>query len=174
MYRESEPVFPPFPGWEFSAATEEATTKYLGRLEHDIIVFPIDEERLFEQVHHDNQRRPVLRATGGAGTSWLYHSEHVRIGTMLAPPRRDEAYRRILDADEIQYQGPWTAHGGEPAGHCRARAWRPGAHFGWGWHTSIHVEETEHIIVLCDRELPEIGETAKVAETYSRAARRRA
>lgn len=164
--RESEALLPPFPGWE-PAALNEAVTECLGHPEHDITVFPVDERRLLEHVHDEKLRLQVLLGDPAPGTSWLYRCEYVRIGIVVLPASDGRVYRRTLDADEVQYQ----------VRGCRTVVTQRGVvDLGPGdllriplgiSHSSISTDETEYIRLLCDRELPQIGETARTADPYS-------
>ena len=105
--RESEAVFPPFPGWQPGAANE-AITQCMGALGHDITVFGVDEQLLLDQVH---QRGP---ADAGAARpipvrTSLGCTPPTASASAWSPPvpGGERRYRRTLDADEIQYQ----AHG---------------------------------------------------------------
>lgn len=164
--RESEPVFPPFPGWE-PGTVNEAVTECLGHAEHDITVFPIDERRLLEHVHTEKQRLQVLRGDTAPGVSWLYRCEYARLGTVALPASDGRTYRRTLDADEVQYQ---------VRGHRTVVTQRGVAELGPGdflripvgiAHTSISTAETEYVRLLVDRELPQIAPTARTAAPNS-------
>lgn len=164
--RESEARIPPFPGWE-PRGVNEAVTECLGHPEHDITVFPVDERRLLEHVHSEKLRVQVLRGDPAPGTSWLYRCAHVRIGLAVLPSSDGRVYQRTLDADEIQYQ----VHGRRTVVTQRGVV-----ELGPGdllripvgiAHTSISDAVTEHIRLVCDRELPQIGETTRSADPYS-------
>ncbi len=165
--RESEPVFPPFPGWE-AGSINEAVTECMGSPGHDITVFPIDERRLLEQVHSEKQRLRVLRGDTAPGVSWLYRGDYARLGAVTLPASDGQVYQRTLDADDIQYQVRGrrtlvTQRGIvelEPGDFVRIP-------LGLA-HTSISTEDTEFLTLLSDRELPQIGETARTATPYSR------
>jgi mannose-6-phosphate isomerase-like protein (cupin superfamily) len=163
--RESQPVFPPFPGWQ-PCAVNEAITQCMGAVGHDITVFPVDERRLLEQVHSEDARMQVLRA-GDEGVTWLYGTDHVRLGMVSVTPGEERRYRRTLDADEIQYQ---------------ARGYRtlitqrgivelaPGdfVRIPLGLaHTSVVSEPGEYVVLLSHHELPQVAETARTAEQYT-------
>ncbi|PRY36853.1 hypothetical protein [Umezawaea tangerina] len=163
--RESEPVMPPFPGWEAGPANE-AVTQCLGAPGHDVAVFPVDERRLLDQVHQEKERLRVLRGAG-TGTTWLYRNDHIRIGMAATPPSTGRTYVRTLDADEVQYQVSGTRTVVTQRGIVELR---PGdfllVPLGVA-HTSVAHEQGEHVRVLCDRELPRIGEVDRVAVPYA-------
>lgn len=162
--RRSEAVFPPFPGWEPGPANE-AVTECMGARGHDIAVFPIDERRLLEQVHRENQRLQVLSATGaGPGTTWLYRAKGFRLGMVRPLASQGRTYWRTLDADEIQYQ---------VSGHRTLVSQRGIVDLGPGdfvriplgvAHTSISSQDGEYVILLSDRELPQVAKTTRTAE----------
>jgi len=163
---ESEPVMPPFAGWE-PGPLNEAVTQCLGTPGHDITVFPIDEQRLLETVHGEKQRLQVLRGSGQAGTSWLYRGEYMRLGIAFLPASDGRAYQRLLDADEVQYQ---------VRGRRTVVSQRGVVELGPGdflriplgiAHSSVAGDGTEYIRVLCDRELPQIAQTDRTAAPYS-------
>lgn len=165
--RESEPVSPPFPGWE-PGSVNEAVTECLGHPEHDITVFAVDEQRLLDHVHGDKQRLQILQGDDTTpGVSWVYRCEYVRLGVVTLPATDGRVYQRTLDADEVQYQvrgrrTVLTQRGLvelEPGDLLRIPVGIA--------HTSVSSEDGEYITLLCDRELPQIGETAKTAEPYS-------
>src|SRR5262249_2885577 len=57
--RTSEPVMPPFPGWQPAPMNEWVSC--LGRADYDVAFFDIDEQRLIDQVHQETDRIHVLR-----------------------------------------------------------------------------------------------------------------
>ncbi|MFI1995347.1 hypothetical protein [Actinoplanes sp. NPDC020271] len=163
--RLSEATFPAFPGWEPSAINE-AVTQCLGTPGHDITVFPIDEQRLLEHVHTEENRLHVLRGTHD-GVNWLYRSACFRLAMVRLPAVDGRVYWRTLDADEIQYQ---------VSGHRTLVTQRGIVELQPGdfvriplgiAHTSISHDDTEYIALYSDRELPQIAPTAKTAEPYS-------
>jgi quercetin dioxygenase-like cupin family protein len=164
--RESQPVFPPFPGWQ-PDAVNEAITQCMGAVGHDITVFPIDERRLLDQVHQGDARMRVLRA-GPEGVTWLYGTNHVRLGMTGVTPGEERRYRRTLDADEIQYQA---------RGHRTLITQRGVIELAPGdfvriplgiAHTSVVSEPGEYVVLLSHRELPQVAETARTADLYTR------
>ncbi|WP_312878186.1 hypothetical protein [Lentzea indica] len=163
--RESQPVFPPFEGWQ-PGATNEAITQCMGAVGHDITVFPIDEQRLLDHVHREDARMNVLRAEGG-GVTWLYSTERTRLGMVRVTPGKQRRYRRTLDADEIQYQ---------VSGHRTLLTQRGVAELGPGdfvriplglAHASVTHEAGEYISLLSHNELPQVAETARTAQPYT-------
>ncbi|MCS0599709.1 hypothetical protein NX794_00400 [Streptomyces sp. LP11] len=164
--RDSEPVFPPFAGWE-AGRLNEAVTQCMGTPGHDITVFPVDERALLEQVHKEKDRLRVLRAADGYGVTWLYRSDPFRLATVRLPAGDGRVYHRTLDADEIQYQ---------ISGHRTLITQRGIVELGPGdfvriplglAHTSVTAQDSEHIALYSDRELPQIAETTRTAEPYS-------
>ncbi|MFC9502780.1 hypothetical protein [Streptomyces sp. NPDC057002] len=164
--RKSEAVFPAFPGWQ-PGKVNEAVTQCMGTPGHDITVTPVDELRLLEQVHTDKERLQVLTVSGDLGMTWLYRSAGFRLGTVRLAPGAQRVYRRTLDADEVQYQisGRRTlvSQRGivelEPGDFVRVP-------LGIAY-TSVCAEDSEHIALFSDRELPQIAETTRTAEPYT-------
>ncbi|WP_037857867.1 hypothetical protein [Streptomyces sp. NRRL S-340] len=165
--RRSEAVFPPFPGWE-PGDLNEAVTQCMGTPGHDITVAPVDERRLLEQVHAEKERLSVLTGTEDVGTTWLYRCAGFRLGSVRLTPGPRRVYRRTLDADEIQYQ---------ISGRRTLVSQRGIVELGPGdfvrvplgiAHTSVCAETSEHIALFSDRELPQIAETTRTAEPYTR------
>ncbi|POM23185.1 hypothetical protein BTM25_43370 [Actinomadura rubteroloni] len=164
--RRSETTFPPFPGWE-PGNLNEAVTQCMGTPGHDITVAPVDERRLLEQVHAEKERLSVLTGSDEAGTTWLYRSPGFRLSSVRQPPENQRVYRRTLDADEIQYQ---------ISGRRTLVSQRGIVELGPGdfvriplgiAHTSVCAEESEHIALFSDRDLPQIAETSRTAEPYT-------
>ncbi|MFI5682939.1 hypothetical protein [Streptomyces sp. NPDC051636] len=164
--RQSEPVFPAFPGWE-AGAVNEAVTQCMGTPGHDITVFPVDERVLLEQVHAEKDRLQVLRRSEDHGVTWLYRSASFRLATIRLPASDGRVYQRTLDADEIQYQ---------ISGRRTLVSQRGIVELGPGdfvriplglAHTSISAEDTEFIALYSDRELPQVAETSRTAEPCS-------
>lgn len=164
--RQSEAVFPAFPGWE-PGKINEAVTQCMGTPGHDITVAPVDELRLLEQVHAEKDRLQVLTGTDEVGMTWLYRSAGFRLGTVRLRPGDQRVYRRTLDADEIQYQ---------VSGHRTLVSQRGIVELGPGdfvriplgiAHTSVCGEQSDHIALYSDRELPQIAETTRTAGPYT-------
>ena len=101
-YRESQPLLPPFPGWEPAPVNEMVSNLHL--TPHDVSIFPIDEQELLEHVLTDPQRMAVLRPEVRPGATPLFATNHVQIGHVGTETSRERRYRRTLDADEVQYQ----------------------------------------------------------------------
>jgi quercetin dioxygenase-like cupin family protein len=164
--RESQPVFPPFPGWQ-PGETNEAVTWDLGTPGRDIALFPADEQQLLEHVHSDNRRIQVLLGGPGQAVTWFYGTDRVRLGMVATAPGGERRYRRTLDADEIQYQ----AHGGrtlitqyglidlEPGDFVRIP-------LGIA-HASVATEAGDYLSLLSRSELPQVAGTSRVADRYS-------
>ncbi|WP_432181604.1 hypothetical protein [Streptomyces sp. NBC_00063] len=162
----SEAVFPPFPGWQ-PGQVNEAVTQCMGTPGHDIGVFPVNELKLLEQVHTEKERLQVLSGSGEPGMTWLYRSSSFRLGIVRLAASDQRVYRRTLDADEIQYQ---------VSGRRTLISQRGIVELGPGdfvriplgiAHTSVCAQESEHIALYSDRELPQIAETARTAEAYT-------
>ena len=158
--RVSTPVFPPFPGWQ-PGTLNEAVTQCMGAPGNDVAVFGIDEELLLHQVHREDRRIRVLRADS---TTWLYGTERIRIGMVTAEPGGPRRYRRLLDADEIQYQ---------VSGRRTLVSQRGTVELAPGdfvrvplgvSHTGVATEPSRHISLLSHRELPQVAETTRQAE----------
>jgi uncharacterized cupin superfamily protein len=163
-HSESQPVFPPFPGWQ-PGDTNEAITQCMGAVGHDITVFPVD-ERLLGHVHTVDARMNVLRA-GGSGLTWLYGTDTVRLGMARVTPGEERRYRRTLDADEIQYQ---------VSGHRTLLTQRGFVELGPGdfvriplglAHADLTHEAGEYLSLLSHLELPQVAETARTARPYT-------
>jgi mannose-6-phosphate isomerase-like protein (cupin superfamily) len=109
----------------------------------------------------------VLRA-GPEGVTWLYGTDHVRLGMVAVTPGGERRYRRTLDADEIQYQA---------RGHRTLITQRGIVELGPGdfvrvplglAHASVVREPGEYGVLLSHRELPQVAETARIAEQYTK------
>ena len=164
--RTSEPVMPPFLGWQ-PGLINEAVTQCLGTPGHDITVAPADETLLLEQVKTETARLHVLRAESGAEVSWLYRSNCFRLGVVRHSAVSPRVYRRTLDADEVQYQ---------ISGRRTLISQRGIVELGPGdfvriplgvAHASAATADSEHIAVYADHELPQIGLTSRTADPYS-------
>jgi len=164
--RESEPVFPPFPGWQ-PGEVNEAVTQCMGALGHDVTVFGADEQKLLEQVHSEKRRIQVLRADPTLETTWLYGTERIRLGMVDTKPGGERRYRRTLDADEIQYQATGrrtliTQRGLVdlvPGDFVRIP-------LGIS-HTSVVTEPGDYVSLLSHRELPQVADTTRSADPYT-------
>ncbi|KZB83037.1 hypothetical protein [Amycolatopsis regifaucium] len=164
--RESAAVFPPFPGWR-PGPVNEAITQCMGTPGHDITVFGADEARLLDQVHVEHRRIGVLTAGTGGASTWLYGTGSTRLGITATTPGGERRYRRLLDADEIQYQARGrriliTQRGIvtlEPGDFVRIP-------LGIA-HTSVTTDASDHLTLLSHRELPQVAETTRLADTYT-------
>jgi quercetin dioxygenase-like cupin family protein len=164
--RESQPVFPPFPGWE-PAAANEAVTWDMGTPGRDIILFPIDEQQLLEHVYTDDRRIQVLGPAANETATWLYGTDSIRIGLIRTAPGSERRYLRRLDADEMQYQASGhrtliTQHGVidlEPGDFVRIPVGIA--------HASVATEAGDYVCLLSRSELPQVADTSRVADHYS-------
>jgi uncharacterized cupin superfamily protein len=163
--RTSQPVFPPFPGWQ-PGPKNEAVTQCMGAVGHDITVFPIDEQELLNHVHSEEARLHVLRAEN-AGVTWLYRTERTHIGMTRVVPGQQRRYRRTLDADEIQYQ---------VSGRRTLLTQRGVVELGPGdfvriplgiAHADLAREAGEYLSLQSHLELPQVAETARTAQPYT-------
>jgi quercetin dioxygenase-like cupin family protein len=163
---ESQPMFPPFPGWQ-AGQVNEAITQCMGAAGHDITVFPVDERELLGHVHRENRRIQLLRPAPDRTTTWLYGTDRVRLGLVTVTPGGVRRYQRTLDADEIQYQASGrrtllTQRGVidlEPGDFVRIP-------LGIS-HASAATEPGSYISLLSHRELPQIAETDRAADPYT-------
>ncbi|MFJ6900682.1 hypothetical protein [Streptomyces hokutonensis] len=167
--RVSEPVFPAFPGWE-PAVLNEMTTVCLGALGHDVALTPVDEHLLLEHVHEDKHRLKVLPAADAPGTTWLYHSRDVWIGTTRTAAGTDGSdWHRHLGADEIQYQ---------ISGHRTLVSQRGCVELGPGDFVRLPLgiaftsvvpadEPSSHITVLSAEPIPRAASVTRTAEPSS-------
>ncbi|MFB4300294.1 hypothetical protein [Actinomadura sp. NTSP31] len=161
--RTSEMAIPPFEGWE-PAEVNEMITECLAGPGHDIVLAPADERALLEQAEGETGRIQVLRPGDAAGTTWLYRSSHVLIGRTVAEASDGRVYRRIRNAEEIQYQTSGrrtlvTQRGTvplEPGDFVKVPA---GIAF-----TSIHHEPSTHLTVASARPVPQVSEATRTAE----------
>jgi mannose-6-phosphate isomerase-like protein (cupin superfamily) len=167
--RDSQPVFPPFPGWQ-PGNVNEAVTECMGALGHDIAVFPADEQLLLGHVDTTAERLHVLRGDDEPGVSWLYATRSFRLGTVLLRASAGSTYRRNLDADEVQYQ---------VSGRRTLVSQHGLAELGPGdfvrvplgvAYTSVAAEESRHLTLLSDRALPQVAETSRTAVVCTPAA----
>ncbi|WP_328352182.1 hypothetical protein OG800_08760 [Streptomyces sp. NBC_00445] len=165
--RTSQPVMPPFPGWE-PGEVNEAVTQCMGAVGHDIAVFPADETLLLERVHAEPERMRVHSIGDGAGATWIYATPTIRLGYVnTTAGDGSRRYRRTLDADEIQYQvsgirtlatqrGIVELHPGDfvriPLGLA---------------HASIPREQSTHVSLLSHLKLPQVIGTTRTADPYS-------
>lgn len=164
--RGSEPMFPPFPGWQPGEANE-AVTQCMAALGHDITVFGVDEQLLLDQVKHEDRRMPVLRGDPEQDVTWLYGTDTLRLGLVTTTPGGERRYRRTLDADEIQYQAGGrrtliTQRGVvdlEPGDFVRIP-------LGIS-HTSVATEPGDYVSLLSQRELPQVAKTTRTADSYT-------
>ncbi|WP_439680806.1 hypothetical protein [Embleya sp. MST-111070] len=163
--RTSEPVIPPFPGWE-PGVRNLMTTECLGGPEHDIVMTPVDERLLLGQAETEAERvnvlRPSVGTAGADGTDWLYRSARIRIGHTTIDRSDGRLYHTHRDAEDIQYQ-----IGGrrllvtqlgvlelEPGDFVRIPV---GVAF-----TDIVSEPSTHLTVLSALTVPQVAETTKV------------
>ncbi len=164
--RVSQPVFPPFPGWQ-PGPVNEAITQCMGTPGHDITVFGTDEKLLLEQVHAEERRIQVFRGSADTATTWLYSSGGVCLGVVTTAPGGERRYRRTLDADEIQYQAEGhrtliTQRGVvdlEPGDFVRIP-------LGLS-HTGVTTEQGRYVSLLSHQELPQIADTTRTADQYT-------
>jgi ethanolamine utilization protein EutQ (cupin superfamily) len=164
--RTSERVMPPYPGWQ-PKKVNEFITECMGTIGHDRATFPVDEQELLNHIDGDDRRINVFRARQGYGPTWMYGSEHVRLGMVNTAPGTQRRYRRTLDADEIQYQANGrrtliTQRGIvelEPGDFVRIP-------LGVA-HASVSDEAGDYFALLSHRELPQIKDTARTAEPYT-------
>lgn len=166
--RTSAPVSPPFPRWQ-PGEVNEAITQCMGTPGHDIAVFPSDEALLLDRVHSEPDRMQVLPIGTGVGYSWLYATATVRLGTVSTHPDDGvRRYRRTLDADEIQYQIAGTRTLVTQRGIVDLK---PGdfVRIPLGVaHSSVADESSTHIALQSHLALPQIAETDRSAEQFSR------
>ncbi|PXX71518.1 hypothetical protein DFR70_101952 [Nocardia tenerifensis] len=164
--RTSQPVSPPFPGWE-PGPVNESVTQCMGAHGHDITMFPVDEQLLLDRVHQERERMAVLRGGDEPGRTWLYEVPKMRLGTVTVEPGAPRRYRRTLDADEIQYQA---------SGRRTLITQRGIVDLGPGdfvriplgvAHANVNIEAGQYITLLSHRELPQVAETARTADPYS-------
>jgi mannose-6-phosphate isomerase-like protein (cupin superfamily) len=160
--RDSQPAFPPFPGWQ-PGMVNEAVTECMGTLGHDIAVFPADEQLLLGYVDTTAERLHVLRGDDEPGVGRLYRSRSFRLGTVLLPAGAGGTYRRNLDADEVQYQisGRRTLvsqHGLVELGPGDFVRIPLGVAY-----TSMTAEESRYLTLLSDRALPQVAKTSRTA-----------
>lgn len=164
-YRESQPLFPPFPGWEPASANELVSNLRL--TPQDVSVFPIDEQELLEHVLTDPQRMPVLRPEAQPGVTWLFATDQVQLGHVRTEANRERRYRRTLDADEVQYQISGrrtllTQRGIvelEPGDFVRIP-------LGVS-HSSVADQPTEYISIRTRNAVSQIAETTRIADPFT-------
>jgi hypothetical protein len=164
--RTSDAVFPPFEGWE-PKVVNELITECLAGPGHDVAIQPVEEQLLLDQVHRESDRIPVLALGADIGTSWIYTSARVLLGTTRLAgtgDTREVVYRRHRDAEEIQYQ----------IGGCRTLVSQRGAvELGPGdfvriplgcAFTSVTDTESIHLTLLSARPVPQVAAAARKAE----------
>jgi mannose-6-phosphate isomerase-like protein (cupin superfamily) len=164
--RTSEVLIPPFEGWE-PVITNELITECLAGPDNDVVMAPTDELGLLEHAKDEPERIRVLRPADVPGMTWLYTSSHAHIGRALHASGDGRVYRRIRNADEIQYQ---------VSGHRTLVTQRGTVELGPGdfvqipvgvAFTSIHREPSEHIAVVTAREVHRVGEVARTGERFA-------
>ncbi|WP_194820507.1 hypothetical protein [Nocardia sp. XZ_19_385] len=164
---ESQPLSPPFDGWQ-PGGINEAVTQCMGARGHDIAVFPTDEQLLLDQVHNEKERIQVLRGTSGNATTWLYATDQFRLGIHHDPAAQvSRRYRRLLDGDTVHYQVSGTRTLISQRGIV---ALEPGdfVHIPLGVaYTSVNDEPGQYITLLSHRELPQVADTTRTADPYS-------
>lgn len=161
--RTSRAAIPPFDGWEPSEINE-MITECLAGPGHDIVLAPADEQALLEHAATETDRIQVLRPGDAPGTTWVYRSSDVLIGRTWAQASDGRVYRRIRNAQEIQFQLDGrrtlvTQRGTvrlEPGDFVKVPA---GIAF-----TSIHHEPSTHLTVVSAREVPRVTEATRTAE----------
>ncbi|MFC8381835.1 hypothetical protein [Nocardia sp. NPDC057272] len=161
--RQSQPLFPPFPGWSPSP-WNEAITQCMGARGHDVTVFPIDEQLLLDRVHEETDRMQVLRGSG-SGVDWLYGNDRFRLGVVaFGTEGETRRYRRNLDADEIHYQ---------ISGTRTLISQRGTVELGPGdfvriplgiAYTTVSTGAGEYISLLSSTELPQVAQTDRTAQ----------
>lgn len=170
--RQSEPLFPPFPGW-VPSPWNEAITQCMGARGHDVTVFPIDEQLLLDRVHEETDRIEVLRGRGNR-VDWLYGNDQFRLGVATFDADADadadaevRRYRRNLDADEIHYQISGTRTLVSQRGTVELG---PGdfVRIPLGIaYTTVSTGAGEYISLLSRTELPQIAPTDRTAQLVS-------
>ncbi|REE95664.1 hypothetical protein [Thermomonospora umbrina] len=157
-------VIPAFPGWE-AETVNELITECLGGPGNDIVMAPADERLILEQVEREAEPLKVLHPEATApGTTWLYRSGLIKIGRAYAESSDGRVYRRVRNAEEIQYQISGhrtlvTQRGTlllEPGDFVRIPV---GVAF-----TSIHPEPSAHITLSSAREVPQVSEGTRRGE----------
>jgi uncharacterized cupin superfamily protein len=165
--RQAEPRPQPFPGWR-AQTLDELVTAGVGGPGTDIVMTPVDERLLLDHALGTPDRIQVLRPEAeGADTRWLYRSSLAMLGMCAAPSSTGLAYRRHLDAVEIQYQvegqrtlvtqrGMLDLVPGDfvsiPAGVA---------------FTSLHTQPSRHLVLATPREVPQVAQAARVASPVS-------
>ncbi|GAB2682131.1 hypothetical protein [Nocardia goodfellowii] len=164
---ESQPLSPPFDGWR-AGAVNEAVTQCMGARGHDIAVFPIDEQLLLDQVHHEKERIQVLRGTSDHATTWLYGTDRFRLGVHHdAAGNQGVRYRRLLDGDTVHYQVSGSRTLISQRGIVDLA---PGdfVQIPLGVaYASVNDEPGEYITLLSHRELPQVADTTRTADPWS-------
>jgi len=165
--RTSQPVSPPFPGWQ-AAAMHEAVTQCMGTPGNDTAVFGVDEKLLLEQVHSESERMNVFSINHTVGTQWFFATEAARLGAVVTSPTpENRRYHRTLDADEIQYQVSGRRTLLTQRGIVDLR---PGdfVRIPLGIaHGNLVDEASTHLSLLSNQELPQVAESARTADPYS-------
>ena len=162
-HRHSEPAIPPFDGWE-PAIVNELVTECLGGPGHDIVMAPTDELTLLEQAKAGSAAIPVLRPDDAPGTIWLYSGDQLMIGRCFAKSSDGALYRRIRNAEEIQYQISGERTLVSQRGTVRLV---PGdfVRIPVGIAaTSIHETPSAHLTLVSTRETPQVAESTGQAE----------
>jgi len=159
--RRSEAKLPPFPGWT-PAPLNELVTEGVAGPGQDVALSPIDERLLLAHADDTQERLEVLRI--GSGTEWLYRGSTAMIGTTAAAASAGHVYRRLRNAEEIQYQvsgtrtlvtqrGVLHLAPGDFVRIPRAVAF-----------ASIHAGPSTHLSLVSTLPIPQVAQGARQAE----------
>ena len=161
--RRSEARIPPFPGWA-PAPINELVTEGVAGPGQDVALAPVDEQLLLAHADETEDRLEVLRPDGdAAATVWLYRSPEIMIGQTTADASTGHAYRRLRNAEEIQYQvsgtrtlvtqrGVLHLEPGDFVRIPRAVAF-----------ASIHAAPSTHLSLVSARPIPQVAKAARQA-----------
>ncbi|MDX3906104.1 MAG: hypothetical protein QHC78_10495 [Pigmentiphaga sp.] len=161
--RRSEARIPPFPGWS-AAVVNELVTEGAGGPGQDVAFAPVDEQMLLAHADEVQDRLEVLRPDArSSGTAWLYQSAEIMIGQVAVHGSEGTVYRRLCNAEEIQYQvaGTRTLVTQRGALHLKpgdfVRIPRAVA------FTSIHAEPSVHLTLASTRPIPCVARDKRAA-----------
>jgi len=159
--RHSEARIPPFPGWS-PAPVNELVTEGIAGPGQDVALGPVDEQLLLAHADETGDRLEVLRPDEDAqGTQWLYRSPEIMIGQATVAVSSGQVYRRLRNAEEIQYQvsgtrtlvtqrGVVQLMPGDFVRIPRAVAF-----------TSIHAQPSTHLSLVSVRPIPQVAQAAR-------------
>ncbi|VCU68439.1 hypothetical protein PIGHUM_00490 [Pigmentiphaga humi] len=162
VHRTAEHRMPPFPGWT-PAVINELVTEGVAGPGQDVVMAPVDERMLLDHAAETDERLEVLRPAGSC-TVWLYRCPTIMIGQVAADASDGKVYRRLRNAEEIQYQVAGTRTLVTQRGVLRLQ---PGDFVRIPRalaSTSIHVGPSTHLSMVSTQPVPQVAAGTRQAE----------